>query len=44
MGALSLASPAGDLPFTGDRALYLFLAGSVLIASRLALLRRKPTP
>ena len=44
MGALSLASPAGDLPFTGGRALYLFLAGSVLIASGLALLRRKPTP
>jgi hypothetical protein len=44
MGAISLASPAGDLPFTGGRALYLFLAGSVLIASGLALLRRKPTP
>jgi hypothetical protein len=39
-----LASPSGDLPFTGGRALYLFLAGSVLIASGLALLRRKPTP
>jgi hypothetical protein len=38
------ASPSGDLPFTGSRALYLFLAGSVLIASGLALLRRKPTP
>jgi hypothetical protein len=37
------ASPSGDLPFTGARALYLFLAGSVLIASGLALLRRKPS-
>jgi hypothetical protein len=37
------ASPSGDLPFTGSQALYLFLAGSVLIASGLALLRRKPT-
>lgn len=37
------ASPSGDLPFTGSRALYLFLLGSVLIASGLALLRRKPT-
>jgi hypothetical protein len=44
MGALSLASPAGDLPFTGGRAFYPFLAGSVLIASGLALLRRKPIP
>jgi hypothetical protein len=43
-GAPPLASPAGDLPFTGGRALYLFLAGSGLIASGLALLRRKPTP
>ena len=43
-GASALAIPAGDLPFTGGRALYLFLAGSVLIASGLALLRRKPTP
>jgi hypothetical protein len=38
------ASPSGDLPFTGSRTLYLFLAGSVLIASGLALLRREPTP
>jgi hypothetical protein len=38
------ASPSGDLPFTGSRTLYLFLAGSVLIASGLALLRQKPTP
>jgi hypothetical protein len=38
------ASPSGDLPFTGSRALYLFLAGSALIATGLALLRRKPTP
>src|SRR6266508_6172558 len=44
IGAPPLASPSGDLPFTGGRALYLFLAGSVLIASALALLRRKPTP
>jgi hypothetical protein len=44
VGAPPLASPSGDLPFTGGRALYLFLAGSVLIASGLALLRRKPTP
>ncbi len=44
IGAPPLASPSGDLPFTGGRALYLFLAGSVLIASGLALLRRKPTP
>jgi hypothetical protein len=44
IGASSLASPSGDLPFTGGRALYLLLAGSVLIASGLALLRRKPTP
>jgi hypothetical protein len=44
IGATPLASPAGDLPFTGGRALYLFLAGTVLIASGLALLRRKPTP
>jgi hypothetical protein len=44
IGASSLASPSGDLPFTGGRALYLFLAGSVLIASGLALVRRKPTP
>jgi len=44
IGASPLASPAGDLPFTGGRAIYLFLAGSVLIASGLALLRRKPTP
>jgi hypothetical protein len=44
IGAPALASPAGDLPFTGGRALYLLLAGSVLIASGLALLRRKPTP
>jgi hypothetical protein len=44
IGAPPLASPSGDLPFTGGRALYLFLAGSVLIASGIALLRRKPTP
>jgi hypothetical protein len=44
IGAPPLASRSGDLPFTGGRALYLFLAGSVLIASGLALLRRKPTP
>jgi hypothetical protein len=44
IGATALASPSGDLPFTGGRALYVFLAGSVLIASGLALLRRKPTP
>ena len=44
IGAPPLAGPSGDLPFTGGRALYLFLAGSVLIASGLALLRRKPTP
>ena len=44
IGAPPLASPAGDLPFTGGRALYLFLAGSGLIALGLALLRRKPTP
>jgi pyruvate/2-oxoglutarate dehydrogenase complex dihydrolipoamide acyltransferase (E2) component len=43
IGASSLVSPSGDLPFTGGRALYLFLAGSVLIALGLALLRRKPT-
>jgi hypothetical protein len=40
--AAPAASPSGDLPFTGSRALYLLLAGSVLIASGLALLRRKP--
>jgi hypothetical protein len=44
VGAPPLASRSGDLPFTGGRALYLFLAGSVLIASGIALLRRKPTP
>jgi pyruvate/2-oxoglutarate dehydrogenase complex dihydrolipoamide acyltransferase (E2) component len=41
--APQLGSPSGDLPFTGGRTLYLFLAGSVLIASGLALLRQKPT-
>jgi hypothetical protein len=44
VGAPPLACPSGDLPFTGGRALYLFLAGSLLVASGLALLRRKPTP
>jgi hypothetical protein len=42
-GAPPLATPAGDLPFTGGRALFLFLAGSGLIALGLALLRRNPT-
>jgi hypothetical protein len=44
LAATPRASPSGDLPFTGGRALYLFLAGSALIASGLALLRRKPIP
>jgi hypothetical protein len=44
LAATPRASPSEDLPFTGGRAVYLFLAGGALIASGLALLRRNPTP